>query len=163
MSNGLQTSGSLPILQCRTKIAIKAGSLRFFPHKGQFVRETAMSQRSTLESRLRTLQTCNMLGVKASVKAVRKRSTATALHHLAFLVYSPLGEKGLVTTSAASGGTSTVGYVAPFWAVMLTDRDNQDMVNMMPYTDEFDMSQPTPKYFPITFSCNLKVTLSFLN
>ena len=61
-----------------------------------------------------------------------------------FLVYSPLGEKGLVKTSA--DGSVAFGYVAHFWSVMLTDRDNQQFVNMHPYVDEFKLPHPTPTF-----------------
>ena len=68
-----------------------------------------------------------------------------------------------MTQSEGSGGTSRVGYVAPFWAVMLTDRDNQQLVNMHPHTDEYKVPRPEVKCFNFKFSCSIKVTLHFFD
>ena len=77
-----------------------------------------------------------MRGLSISTDATRKRNDdASPDSSRQFLLYSPMGEKGLVKASA-DGGVEH-GYVAPYWAVMLTDRDNQGIVNMHPYVETF--------------------------
>ena len=67
-----------------------------------------------------------------------------------------------MTQSEGSGGTSRVGCVAPFWVVMLTDRDNQQLVNMHPYQDEYRAPHPVANCFNFKFSAAIKITLPFL-
>ena len=54
-------------------------------------------------------------------------------------------------------GTSGVGYIAPFWAVMLTDRDNQQLVNMRPFQDEFTAIAPVVKCYNMPFGASMKI------
>ena len=45
---------------------------------------------------------------------------------------------------------------------MLTDRDNQQLVKMHPYTDEYNVPRPEAKRFNFKSSCSIEVTLPFL-
>ena len=80
-----------------------------------------------------------------------------------FLMFSSSGGRGLVTQSEGSAGPSSVGYVAPFWAVMLTDRDNQHMVNMIPYTDEITVPRLVSKSYRLNFMSSMKANCTFLS
>ena len=104
-----------------------------------------------------------MRGVKACVTAsLRRPQSNSPPLKLELLVFSPFGGKGLVTQSAAAGGNSLVGYVAPFWAVLLTDRDNQELVNMIPYTVDFRLPHPESRSFGVRYTCVLDATMHFL-
>ena len=116
--------------------------------------ESATSQRDRVEIRLKGLAQCYMRGLKMSATASRKTRDDTAPYKQEFLVYSPLGEKGLVKSSA--DGSVEFGYVPPFWAVMLTDRDDQQLVNMNPYQEEFRLNHPTPVMFAMKFNVNIQ-------
>ena len=160
VSNGLQKGLSVPIVQCRAKASIPTGALRLFPHGGVLVSKSAMSQRSPLEARLKGLDHCYMRGATISINASRKTKEGSGPYMQQFLLYSPCSEKGLVTTSAA--GSVELGYVAPYWAVMLTDRDNQQLVNMHPYVEEFKLNNPTETYFTMKFKVTISVKMPFL-
>ena len=67
-----------------------------------------------------------------------------------------------VADARSSAGTFDVGYVAPFWAVILTDRDNQQLVNMRPYQDEYTMIAPVAKCYNMNFMAGMKIHLTFL-
>ena len=144
------------MVQCRAKEEITTGAMRLFPHSGVFVPATDMTQRSSLDRRLKKTPECYMRGCKANVKAFvttrGSRSGRTAVRPpLELLVYSAFANRGLV--AAAGDGTSSVGYLAPFWAVMLTDRDNQDMINMIPYDIEFKVPHPEASLVSLSYPC----------
>ena len=42
---------------------------------------------------------------------------------------------------------------------MLTDRDNQQLVDMIPYADEYAIPHPVAKCFTMTFSAAMKITM----
>jgi len=65
-------------------------------------------------------------------------------------------------THDVTTGTSDVGYIAPFWAVMMTDRDNQDLVNMQPFQDQFQMMAPVVKMYEMPFNTGMEIDLTFL-
>ena len=44
---------------------------------------------------------------------------------------------------------------------MLTDRDNQQLVNMIPYADEYAVPHPVAKCFTMTFSAAMKIINAF--
>ena len=51
--------------------------------------------------------------------------------------------------------------MAPFWAVMLTGR-NDGQANMYPFSEHYKLPCPTASTFPIAFNVNLVVTVTFL-
>ena len=126
-----------------------------------------MSLRNSIETRLKALPECYMKGVKVGAQVNRQQCGGQGrvrpnARDQNFLFLSPFGDKGLATHDEGSGGTSRVGYVAYFWAVMLTDRDNQQLVNMHPYQDEYQMPHPVAKCFSMNFSAAMKITLPFV-
>ena len=99
---------------------------------------------------------------QGSIEAFRNVSGSTQRlpHRHDFLFYSPLGEKGLVTINAE--GTAHVGSVSPFWAGLLTDRENQDLVNMMPHQEAYKLLHPVATLFTLKYPVNMKVSVPFL-
>ena len=61
-----------------------------------------------------------------------------------------------------AGGAKTVGYISPYWAVMLTDRDNADKVNMHPYVDRHTFPTPNASVADLVSHVKLTVQLPFL-
>ena len=47
-------------------------------------------------------------------------------------------------------------------AVMLTDPDNQQLVNMHPYVEEFKLNHPVATCFPMKFKVTMSVKMPFL-
>ena len=121
---------------------------------------SAVSQREPLEARLKGLAQCYMNCVKVSATAARKTRDTDAPYKQDCLLYSVFAEKGLAKTSAS--GSVDFGYVSPFWAVMLTDRNNAKLVNMHPYVEEYKLPSPVADVFPMKFHVNIKITLPFL-
>ena len=56
-------------------------------------------------------------------------------------MYSAMGKKGPLAT-LNSDGTVKVKHIAPYWAVMLADRDTAALVNIMPYMEEYKWQHP---------------------
>ena len=69
-------------------------------------------------------------------------------------------KKGLVTSNAE--GIAHVGSVSPFWAVLLTDRDNQDLVNMMPHQEAYKLLHLVATLSSLKHPANMKVSVPFL-
>ena len=162
-SNGMRKAGSIPTLQVRAKATIQIGGIRLFPHNGVVVPEQAMSQRNPLEHRLKALPDCYMKGVKFSViSRSRGHASQRDAHQQNFLMFSPCGGKELVTSSGGASDSSRVGYIAPFWALLMTDRDKDDLVNTLPCTDENTLPHPVGKHYNVGFACGLKVIHTFV-
>ena len=45
---------------------------------------------------------------------------------------------------------------------MLTDRDNQQLMNMHPYVEDFRLDHPTGEHFNMTSRVKMKIRLPFL-
>ena len=155
-----EASHIVPFVQCRAKRAIPTAALRPFPHGGMLLAASAVSQRESVEARLRGLAQCYIKCVQMIAIAGRKTRDTQAPFTQEFLLYTAFNEKGLVETSAS--GEKQFGYVSHFWAVMLTDRDNADLVNMHPYIDEYKLPAPIATHFPMPFNVKVAVTLPFL-
>ena len=121
---------------------------------------TAVSQRTAAEANLKGLNSVYIKCVQLSADAARKTRDHEAPYHLDFMLYSALAEKGLVKSSA--DGTIEFGYVCPFWAVMLSDRDNANLVNMHPCIGDYKIPSPVGKTYPLSFDVNMSVKLPFL-
>ena len=102
VSNGRQKTSSLPMLQRRAKVAIKTGMLKLSPYGGVMIPSEAMSQRGVVDAHLKALDQSYMRGVKVPIEAIRNVTGVNhnAPHRHDFLIYSPFGEKGLVTINA---------------------------------------------------------------
>ena len=154
-------SSTFPLVQCRAKVMIPVGTLKLFPHGGVLAAESAVSQREPVEAKLKGLAECYMKCVQLRAAVARKTRDTEAPYRQDFFLYNPFSEKGLVETSAS--GSKECGYVAPFWAVMLTGRDQGHAVNMHPYIENYKLPSPIANTFPLVFNVNLVVTLPFLS
>ena len=97
--------------------------------------------------------------LSAGVAPKQGNRSADAPHPLGFLLYNSLAEPGLVKTGA--DGTVAVGYICPFWAVMLSGREDANLVNMQPYCGEYTKPCPIGKIWPL-FNDKISMTLPFL-
>ena len=109
--------------------------------------------REKVEGKLKKLKL-----VEVSVTATR-RTTDAPVPESTFLMYSPFGNKDLVKEI---DGVRTTGYVGPFWAVMLADRDSGDLVNMHSYVDTFKFPVPIAEMVPVNAYVKLTVRMPFL-
>ena len=159
----VRTTGTMPVLQCRAKQVIKLGSLRLYPHAAELVHENDSGLRKPIEARVAKVPDCYIRCVRATSHVYRSAAPRATNNRRDenFLFFSPLGLRGLVTHDVTTG-TSDVGYIAPFWAVMMTDRDNQDLVNMQPFQDQFQMMAPVVKMYEMPFNTGMKIDLTFL-
>ena len=60
------------------------------------------------------------------------------------------------------GDTPELGHLAPFWAVMLADRDCDEMINMHTYVEEFHMSPPIGSFSNLKFNVKMAVRIPFM-
>ena len=76
------------------------------------------------------------------------------------MLYSPLGEKGLAKTSP--DGSVDMQYIAPYWAVLATDRDRSELVNMIPYADSLKVREPLHDTFQLNYQASMVIKMTFL-
>ena len=119
-------------IQCRTTTDIGQGKLRLFPYGTKPVLESATKDRTTLETRLKSLHQVYMRGVKLLGKVILKNGSSFETYQRQFLAYSAMSQQDLV--KPRPGDVPTLGHLAPFWAVMVADRDRNSMINMHTYT-----------------------------
>ena len=60
------------------------------------------------------------------------------------LMYSAMGHTPLATNGPDD--QVALRHISPFWAVMLAGRDTTDLVNMMPYMEEYKFPHPVAKF-----------------
>ena len=87
------------------------------------------------------------------------REIAEDPYRVDFLMFNPFSEKNLVETDVS--GRKDCGYVAPFWAVMLTGR-NDGQANMYPISEHYKLPCPTASTSHIAYKSNLAMTVTFL-
>jgi len=159
IAGSAESSNTLPLVQCRAKTHIPRGHLKLYPQGGLLLPVSALSQREKAEAQLKSLHQVYMKLVEVTVWAGRRTFDASEVK-TTFLLYTAFHEKSLVCNIS---GTKTVrSYISPYWAVMLTDRDNADMVNMHPYIDKYKFPTPTAEVAEIACHVKLKVQLPFL-
>ena len=146
----------IPYVQARAKVDIGEGKLRLFPVGGTLLSPSAISQREKVQAGLKALSQSYMKGLTATATASRQQQRVDQQ----FFVYSPLGRKGLAKPDVS--GTITWSHVAPYWAVMLTDRDASELVNMHSHVDDFRLPHPVAKIYPMNFPVNMSVRMPFL-
>ena len=159
IAGSAESANALPLVQCRAKTNIPRGALKLYPQGGLMLLVSAQNQREKAEVKLKSLHTVYMKAVAVNVYANRRTFEGSEVVS-PFLLYTAFHEKGLVGNVS---GTKTVrGYIPPYWAVMLTDRDNASMVNMHPYIDKYKFPNPIAEVSEITCHVKLKVVLPFL-
>jgi len=147
------------VMQCRTKKEIKAGLLRLYPCGGECLHYTDDIERTRVEKGL-TLKPCYMRGLLVSAKA----KSAMYLWTEDFIFYSAMSHtpSPLVTVSS-DGKVTCARNFPPFWAVMLVGRDTKNMVNMVPYMEEYTLPPVTAKaYGTVTPAAKITLQMPFL-
>ena len=77
-------------------------------------------------------------------------------------MYSAMSKKGPLTTVNVDG-TVQVKHIAPYWTVMLADRDHAQMVNMIPYMEEYKFAYPVAKHYgEVKHASTMHLKLPFL-
>ena len=73
-----------PLVQCRAKVDIPTGSLKLFPHGGVLAFESAVSERESVEARLKSLAECYFKCVQLHAVLSRKGNVAEAPYRVDF-------------------------------------------------------------------------------
>ena len=90
--------------------------------------------RSNIERQMKS-KSCYMLGVQVSAKISR----ATRQQNEDFLWYSAMSHTSSPLATIGPDDKVECRHIAPFWAVMLVGRDTAQMVNMIPYMEEYNL------------------------
>jgi hypothetical protein len=130
------------VMQCRVKKHITAGALRLYPYGGQFLHVEDDVGRKAIEKGF-SLKPCYIRGISVKTKVVN----SARLWVENYILYSAMSHKSSpLTTVGPDDKVTCTRHFSPFWAVLLVGRDTSQMVNMIPYVEEYVVPQAVPKH-----------------
>lgn len=104
------------------------------------------------------IQPCYFRGVKATC-GIRRDGVAIECN---YIVYSPFSKKPLAWADVED--VVQVVLMPAYWAVMLSGRDTQSMVNVRPYQERYSLLNPTSQHYgQVRITDHMFVKLPFLS